>query len=378
MMKLTNQVPVTHTRVVYAKAGMHLASAVVTGHRPIIDHTLYWGAVGSESEAHYLVGILNAPITTELAQPLMSYGKDERHIDKTVWKLPIPTFDPDNETHTEISYLARTLAKEISAQTFTSDNFVTIRRSVRAKIATSGPGQKLDRLVADLLGSPRDDTEPDDSDEPPASGVGEQVRLIRISEGPGPTADIEIDFDCEYDGNGTVYLWGALLSADGKSSYHSFGNPSPDIDEHAVANEFLQWCQQQLEAAEASGVTVRFYHYGQVDARQLDRILGVAAQHILAMTTDVLADVIRPSFYAPHGYSLKTLAPAAGAQWRSADADGSTALFWIDTARTGGDTWATLVAYNEDDVQALHRLRHAIADAAVGFTLATSAAQPPT
>src|SRR4051794_23116533 len=75
MMKLTNQVPVTHTRVVYAKAGMHLASAVVTDHRPIIDHKLYWGAVGSESEAHYLVGILNAPITTELAQPLMSYGK---------------------------------------------------------------------------------------------------------------------------------------------------------------------------------------------------------------------------------------------------------------------------------------------------------------
>lgn len=372
MMKLTNQVPVTRTRVVYAKAGMHLAAAVVTDHRPIIDHKLYWGAVGSESEAHYLVGILNAPITTELAQPLMSYGKDERDIDKTVWKLPIPVFDPNDEIHTEIAALARTLAEEIAVETFTSDNFITIRRSVRARIVSSGTGQKLDRLVADLLGSPRDDAE--DSDLPTPSGIGDHVRLIRIDEGPSPTADIEIDFDCEYDSNGTVYLWGALLTADGQSTYHSFGSPSPDIDEYAVAHEFLQWCEQQLEAAAASGATIRFYHYGQVDARQIERIQGIAAQSVLALTTDVLAEVIRPSFYGPQGYSLKMLAPAAGAQWRSADADGSTALLWIDTARTGGDTWESLVAYNEDDVQALHQLRHAIADCAVGSTLSALAA----
>jgi hypothetical protein len=104
---LTNRIPVTQTRVVYAKAGMHLAAAAVTDHRPIIDHKLYWGCVGSETEAHYLVGILNAPITNQVVQPLMSYGKDERDIDKSVWKLPIPIFDPSDETHTEIAYLAR-------------------------------------------------------------------------------------------------------------------------------------------------------------------------------------------------------------------------------------------------------------------------------
>jgi predicted RecB family nuclease len=91
------------------------------------------------------------------------------------------------------------------------------------------------------------------------------------------------------------------------------------------------------------------------------------------MTIDVLADIIRPSFYAPHGYGLKTLAPAVGAQWRSADADGKTALLWIHEARTGGDTWDTLVAYNEDDVKALHQLRYAIADAAVGSVLTRAA-----
>ncbi|SLE75883.1 type I restriction-modification system methyltransferase subunit [Mycobacteroides abscessus subsp. abscessus] len=164
MRGLTNQVPVTQTRVVYAKAGMHLAAAVVIDHRPIIDHKLYWGSVGSQTEAHYLVGVLNAPITTELAQPLMSYGKDERDIDKTVWKLPIPKFDPDNEAHTEIAALAQKLADEIAAQTFSTDNFVTMRREVRAHIATSGPGQKLDSLVAEMLGAPRDDAKPNGID----------------------------------------------------------------------------------------------------------------------------------------------------------------------------------------------------------------------
>lgn len=376
MRGLTTQVPVTQTRVVYAKAGMHLAAAVVTDHRPIIDHKLYWGAVGSESEAHYLVGILNAPVTTELAQPLMSYGKDERDIDKSVWKLPIPAFDPDNEIHTEIAALARQFAEEVAAQTFTTDNFVTIRRGVRAYIATSDPGQKLDRLVADLLGSPRDDADVSSVDGSASVSVGDQVRLIRLTESPAPTADVEIDFDCEYDANGTVYLWGALLSVGGESSYHRFGDPSPDVDERALAEQFLAWCQQQLQAAKASGTTIRFYHYGQVDARQLDRILGAAGAPVLAETTDVLAEVIRPNFYAPRGYSLKTLAPAAGALWRTADADGAAAMLWIDTARTGGDTWDTLVEYNEDDVQALYLLRHVIAAAGEAGSALTIAATP--
>lgn len=156
MRGLTNQVPVSATRVVYAKAGMHLAAAVVTDHRQIIDHKLYWGAVHSEIEAHYLVGILNAPITTELAQPLMSYGKDERDINKTVWKLPIPEFDTTDQAHLEIADLAKTLANRIGELTFATANFVTIRRQVRALVLASSEGQQLDRLVAGLLDCPRD------------------------------------------------------------------------------------------------------------------------------------------------------------------------------------------------------------------------------
>ncbi|MEK8170590.1 hypothetical protein NKH77_16240 [Streptomyces sp. M19] len=38
-----------------------------------------------------------------MVRPLMSYGKDERDIDKAVWELPIPEFDPSDATHARIA-----------------------------------------------------------------------------------------------------------------------------------------------------------------------------------------------------------------------------------------------------------------------------------
>jgi hypothetical protein len=45
----------------------------------------------------------------------MSYGKDERDIDKYVWSLPIPMFDPANALHQRIAGLGRD-AEEFVAQ----------------------------------------------------------------------------------------------------------------------------------------------------------------------------------------------------------------------------------------------------------------------
>lgn len=38
------------------------------------------------------------PGTNQLVRPLMSFGKDEHHVDKHVRKLPIPVYDPANST----------------------------------------------------------------------------------------------------------------------------------------------------------------------------------------------------------------------------------------------------------------------------------------
>lgn len=163
MRKLTQQIPTPNLRVVYAASGMHVSAALVSDPHIIIEHAVYWAAVPTEAEGHYLVGILNTPSLTELVRPHMSYGKDERHIDKHVWKLPIPSYDPTDDLHREISELAHSLTEEISGYRFRTANFVTTRRDLRAFLASSESGRRLDDLVAALLGRH------EDSGGPPAS-----------------------------------------------------------------------------------------------------------------------------------------------------------------------------------------------------------------
>lgn len=368
MRKLTQQLPVPPVRVAYAASGMHVSAALVTDRGALIEHAVYWAAVNTTSEGHYLVGILNTPSLTELVRPLMSYGKDERHIDKAVWKLPIPTYDPNDPLHTEIAQLACELADEVGALTFRSTNFVTIRRDIRKHLSASPAGQRLDNLVGTLLGA-------DDNAAPPAVDLAfpspTATRLIRTANtNLLPAAAVQIDVDCEFDRDGRVYLWGALLSTPTTGpTYHAFGSSSQEFDETALATEFLAWITEHLNAGDES--VARWFHYGSTEPWQLRRILGPAARDVLACGTDVLTDSIRPDFYAPTGYGLKQLAPAAGARWRTHGATGSSTFDWIAEARTGdAEAWNRLTEYNEDDVRALRVLRHAVAEIdEVGATL---------
>lgn len=45
----------------------------------------------------------------------MSYGKDERHIDKYVWQLPIPLYDAMVEAHRALAALGARAEAEIVA-----------------------------------------------------------------------------------------------------------------------------------------------------------------------------------------------------------------------------------------------------------------------
>lgn len=154
--KLSNQFPLQPVRIVYGKSGMHLCCAVMRDRRAIIDHTLYWATPSTDEEAAYLCGILNAAITTKKVRPLMSHSKDERHIDKHLWRLPIPMFDAKLGLHARIARLATEVETQVAALELDSDtNSVLLRRQVRAHLAEDDTAQKLEKLVATLLSPPQ-------------------------------------------------------------------------------------------------------------------------------------------------------------------------------------------------------------------------------
>ena len=150
---LLRQFPIQQHRIVYVKSGMHLCAARLNDHRAVIDHTLYWATATTEDEATYLCAILNSAKMTELVRPLMSYGKDERHIDKFVWQLPIPLFDAQSEVHAALAEAGRQLEDEVGALGFDeSKHFVALRRRIRKHIEESAVGQQVEGLVEKLLG----------------------------------------------------------------------------------------------------------------------------------------------------------------------------------------------------------------------------------
>jgi hypothetical protein len=151
MKKLSQQAPFPSSRVVYAASGMHVSAAVLRDPRVVVEHGAYWATAVSPDEATFLVGILNTPSLTELVRPYMSYGKDERHIDKNVWKLPIPPYDAANLSHVRIVALAEQLASQIAALEFATPNFVTQRRTIRTLLASSEAGAELDALAAEVV-----------------------------------------------------------------------------------------------------------------------------------------------------------------------------------------------------------------------------------
>jgi type I restriction-modification system DNA methylase subunit len=357
MRKLTHQLPVPTVRVAYAASGMHLSAALVTDQRAVIEHGAYWATVSSVNEGHYLVGILNTPTLTELVRPLMSYGKDERHIDKAVWRLPIPAFDHSNPLHARIVEVAKALTSDLAEREWRSDYFVTIRQDVRAWMLGNESGRELDNLVRELLGEPPLDDNQRDAPQaaPAAAGL---IRLTSSSLGI-ERADLEVDLDIEFDEARQVYLWGYLVSRSGseESTYHSVGSAEADLDPEALARQLADELGALLQDANDAGQSVRLYHYGDVERLYLKRLLGGSADELLSVATDLLG-VVRTHYFSGLGYSLKRLAPLTGFQWAEDGMSGADTYDLVARARKGdGAAWSTLLRYNEDDTRALRALR---------------------
>lgn len=150
--KMSKQFPATRERVVYTASGMHLAAARLSDKRAVMNNSLYWANVASVKEAHFMCAILNSAKMTELVRPFMSYGKDERHFDLFVWRVPVPKFDQHDETHKKLVKLAQTLETEIADFTIdTKKHFASGRRKVREHIESSVAGREIEEIVTEML-----------------------------------------------------------------------------------------------------------------------------------------------------------------------------------------------------------------------------------
>jgi hypothetical protein len=150
--KMSKQLPVATSRVIYNASGMHLVAAKVRNHRAIISKSLYWAAFREENEADYLCAILNSAATSDLLRPYMSYGKDERHVDKHLWQLPIPDYDPKDHMHLDLVTLSRAATETANAMEVDADlHFAAPRRKIRQEIEASEAGKRISEIVAELL-----------------------------------------------------------------------------------------------------------------------------------------------------------------------------------------------------------------------------------
>jgi len=152
--QLSAQFPIAPLRVVYSKAGTLPAAALLADSNGIVDTELYWMKVDSNDEGYYLLAIMNSETTRKLVEGLQARGQwGARHFDKVMLSLPIPRFNRANKLHRALVRTA-TRAEQVATTTQLSEDmhFVRARQKIRASLHEDGVIQKIDSLVAELLG----------------------------------------------------------------------------------------------------------------------------------------------------------------------------------------------------------------------------------
>jgi predicted RecB family nuclease len=185
-----------------------------------------------------------------------------------------------------------------------------------------------------------------------------------------PSADVEVDFDIEWDFENRIYLWG-LRVRQGQDDTTAVFNPTvsyeplDDASEAALAAQFADQLRIVITDAETAGRTVRIFHWSDPERSrtrkypEIDELLEGRAFDLLAWFNN--------HFLTLKGGSLKAVAPIFGFEWTVEDAGGAQSQVKVDLARTGGDEGRAatewLHHYNESDVAAQAAIRDGLRSA---------------
>ena len=153
-------------RVVYGGWGTPTA-ALLDDDNAIVDYKLFWITCRDVQEAYYLLAIINSDALYEMVTPLMSKGQfGARDLQKQLWKLPIPGFDPEDSLHAVVSEAGRVAAEgaaERLARLRQDRGEVTVtiaRREIRKWLRESTEGKAVEEAVEKLLGTGQVSTNP--------------------------------------------------------------------------------------------------------------------------------------------------------------------------------------------------------------------------
>ena len=110
------------TRIAYTAQGEPTAALIRDNHS-ILDHKLYQTICQSESEAYYLIAILNSNELATQAKPFCTtnWAKKIRDFHKHGWKLPIPRYDGGDARHVRLSELGQAAEQECATLIAESD-----------------------------------------------------------------------------------------------------------------------------------------------------------------------------------------------------------------------------------------------------------------
>ena len=164
-------------RVVHNSSGTPTAALLVDD-GALVDYTLFWTSCKDSQEANYLLAIINSDTLYESVTPLMAKGQfGARHLQKHLWKLPIPEFDPNEPLHVEVSEAGRAAAAGAAqqlAQLRQDRDRVTVtiaRRELRKWLRESPEGKAVEDKVGKLLRK-TNPFSPRETFAQPHSGVG--------------------------------------------------------------------------------------------------------------------------------------------------------------------------------------------------------------
>jgi hypothetical protein len=154
MHKLVRQFPVAGQRIVYSKAGSQPAACIIEDADGLIDQKLYWAPLKSLQEGRYLAAVLNSETIRAAAEGWQSEGQfGKRDFDRVALNLPVPEFSAGSSLHEALVAAAEDAERIAAGVELDLDRpFTDSRSRIRAALRSDGVADRLDNLVAELIG----------------------------------------------------------------------------------------------------------------------------------------------------------------------------------------------------------------------------------